>query len=78
MKAKNMEQEEKIINEIISNKELSQSTLLLSWIQESDENRTAYIAYKNTYALMQTGAEMSEHEILKDLKAFKKATDLNE
>lgn len=69
-----MKIEERIINEIVSNKELSQSALLMSWIQESDENRAAYIEYKNKYALMQTGAEMTENEVLEELKAFKKAT----
>ena len=68
-----MEQEE-ILNEIISNKELIDSPLLLAWIQESEDNRDAFIAYKNRHALLWTGAEMSEQDILKDLKVVKNAT----
>ena len=71
-KHKRMNQEE-ILNEIISNKELIDSPLLLSWIQESKDNHDAFIAYKNRQALLQTGAEMSEQDILKDLRVVKKA-----
>lgn len=67
-------QEEEILNEIILNKELIDSPLLLAWIQESECNRDAFIAYKNRYALLQTGEEISEHDILKDLRLVKKAT----
>lgn len=66
--------QEKIINEIISNKELMDSPLLLTWIQESEENLNAFIAYKNSHALTQTGAEMSENDILEGLEAVRKAT----
>lgn len=66
-----MKQEE-IINEIIFNKELRNSPLLLSWILESEENRDVYIRYKNSSALMQSGDGMSERQILKDLEAIKK------
>ena len=52
IEAQKMKQEE-IINGIIFNKELSNSPLLISWIQESEENRDVYIAYKNSSALIQ-------------------------
>lgn len=61
-----------IINEIINNKELKDSPLLLTWICESDENRNLYIKYKNNYALMREGHSMSELEILSDLNKIKK------
>lgn len=61
-----------IINEILSDRELSSSPLLLSWIQESAENQNTYIVYKNSHALMQTGTEMTDREILNDLKKIKK------
>lgn len=49
-----MKQEE-IINEIIFNKELRNSPLLLSWIQESEENRDVYyISYKPDTSVMST------------------------
>lgn len=67
------EVEEEILNEIILNKELIDSPLLLAWIQESENNRDTFIAYKNRYALLQSGDEMSEQDILKDLKSVRKA-----
>ena len=71
-----MKQEE-IINDIVNNKELSKSPLLLSWIEASEDNLNAYIAYKNSNALLQNGAEMTNREILKDLKTIKKATQIS-
>lgn len=63
-----------VINEIISKKELTDSLLLLAWIQESEENRNAYIKLKNRHALMQDGHGMADHEILKALESVRETS----
>lgn len=63
---------EDIINEVISNKDLKNSPSLMFWIQKSEKNRNEYIAYKNSTALIQNGAEMTDRVIKKDLKAIYK------
>lgn len=68
--------QEEIIKEIVSNKELCESPLLLSWIEQSEKNRNAYVRYKNSYALLQSGKSMTEHEIIKNLESIKNSRKL--
>ncbi|RIH64632.1 FecR family protein [Mariniphaga sediminis] len=66
-----MEQKE-IIEKIINNEPLYRSEELISWIRESEANRDEYIRYKNAWALLQQGREMSEKFIAEDFEAVKR------
>ncbi|MFO8148429.1 MAG: FecR domain-containing protein [Gillisia sp.] len=66
-----MEQKE-IIEKIIRNEPLFRSKELLSWIRESEENRDEFIRYKNTWAMLQQGKEMSEKFVADDFKRMKR------
>lgn len=69
---KNQMDSDNTIERILSDGDLPNPSLI-SWIKKSDKNLRTYVAYKNMYALMQDGAEMTESEILNDFDIVKEA-----
>lgn len=61
-------EKEKIIEKILKSDSWHLSKELLSWIQESPENRKEYIRYKNSWALLQRGKEMDGKQVSEDYK----------
>ena len=60
-----------ILNELTDEKPLFYFSELFDWIQQSEDNRTEYIQYKNLWALCQLGIEMDSKHITRDFKKVK-------
>ncbi|MCL3779387.1 DUF4974 domain-containing protein [Prolixibacteraceae bacterium JC049] len=62
---------EKIIQKIVSPKGADDQHELLSWANNSTENKREYIRYKNLWAILQRGEEMPKQHVESDFKAVK-------
>lgn len=54
---------EKLISFISKNQSISQDQEIKEWISQKEDNKEEYIRYKNLWALMQTGGEMTDEQI---------------
>ncbi|BAX78454.1 FecR family protein [Labilibaculum antarcticum] len=54
---------EKLIRKILNGESISDSKELLDWVNQSKSNEKEYIRYKNVWALLQRGKEMSNDTI---------------
>ncbi len=64
-------EEEKIIRHIIGKEFAKNPKVLLSWLNESEENRNKYIGFRNLWALMQRGVEIDPAITSNELRRFK-------
>lgn len=67
-------EKEKLIESIISVSTKKNNPEVDAWVNESTENREEYIQYKNLWAIMQTGSEISELQIRNSLSEVRKNT----
>jgi len=56
-------EKEKIIENIISHRDVTNSEEFLTWVESSEENKKEFVRYKNSWALLQRGSEMDEKHI---------------
>lgn len=66
---------EKLIESIISASTKKNDPEVDAWVNESAENREEYIQYKNLWAIMQTGSEISELQIRNSLSLVRQKTE---
>ncbi len=64
-------EEERIIQHIIEKDFLKNPKDFLRWINQSEENRKKYVAYKNLWALMQQGNEVDTSLVSEELQKFR-------
>jgi len=62
---------EKLISVITRNQSVSDHPDVNEWISQSEENKGEYIRYKNLFALLQTGSEISDKQIEDGLSQVK-------
>ncbi len=66
-------EKEKLIESIISAPTKKNDPEVDNWVNESAKNREEYIQYKNLWAIMQTGSEMSEVQVRNSLSEVRKS-----
>jgi len=66
-------EKEKLIESIISVPTKKNDPEVDAWVNESAENREEYIQYKNLWAIMQTGSEMSDLQVRNSLSEVRKS-----
>jgi len=65
-------EKDKLISLITTNQSLNDHPEVIEWINRTEENKEEYIRYKNLWALMQQGNEMSEEQIKDGLFKIRK------
>lgn len=65
---------EKLIGKILNGESISDSEDILDWINQSKGNEQEYIRYKNVWALLQRGKEMSAETIAEGFQSVKTKT----
>ncbi len=64
-------EKEKIIENIISHRDVPNSEEFLTWVESSEENKKEFVRYKNSWALLQRGSEMDEKHIAEGFNKVK-------
>ena len=63
---------EKAIEKITKGESLKDSVELLGWVNQSKDNQETYIRYKNLWALLQQGKEMTPEQVEQGIQDIKK------